>query len=189
MATRNRPPNHVPTNAVEVEKTLAKSFHPSRRVGKGTNPCWVCGSDKHMWYNYEKKKKGVCACCGSMAHITRDCAQRYFSANYSAAGMGQNSSKEQRRGSQSIKKPKRREESSVDSSQEVIEKSLKKNIRSTCESKHKTPALCSSSSEEDSSSDSSSNHRRTHRRSACIVQRKNVYDDDHNLFVQCLLSV
>ena len=189
MATRNRPPNYVPTNAVEVEKTLAKSSHPSRRVGKGTNPCWVCGSDKHLWYNCDKKKKGTCACCGSMAHITRDCAQRYFPANYSAAGMGQNSSKEQRRGSQNLKKPKRQEESSVDSPQEVIEKSSKRNVRSTRKSKQKTSALCSSSSEEDSSSDSSSNHGRTHRRSACLVQRGDNCEGDHNISVQCLSSV
>ena len=189
MATRNRPPNYVPTNAVEVEKTLAKSSHPSRRVGKGTNPCWVCGSDKHLWYNCDKKKKGTCACCGSMAHITRDCAQRYFPANYSAAGMGQNSSKEQRRGSQNLKKPKRQEESSVDSPQEVIEKSSKRNVRSTRKSKQKTPAPCSSSSEEDSSSDSSSNHCRTHRRSACLVRRGDNCEDDHNLSVQRLSSV
>ena len=74
VANCNRPPYHAQANVVEVEKPLAKPSPPQRRVGKGANPCWVCGSDKLMWYVCEKKKKGTCACCGSMTHITRDCA-------------------------------------------------------------------------------------------------------------------
>ena len=51
---------------------------PARKYGKGPNPCWVCGSDKHSWYHCEKKRKGKCAACGSEAHLTRLCAQRFY---------------------------------------------------------------------------------------------------------------
>ena len=77
-APRNRPPNYAQTNAVELESSHPPKAPQQRRIGRGTNPCWVCGSDRHGWYNCEKKRKGKCACCGSMAHITKECAQRYF---------------------------------------------------------------------------------------------------------------
>ena len=54
------------------------SVYPRRKIGTGPTPCFVCGTDKHAWIDCPKKKKGRCACCGSDAHITRWCAQRYF---------------------------------------------------------------------------------------------------------------
>ena len=51
---------------------------PSRRIGRGSNPCWICGADTHGWKTCHRFKKGKCACCGSEAHLTRDCAQRYY---------------------------------------------------------------------------------------------------------------
>ena len=168
VANRNRPPYHVQSNAVEVEKTLAKPSHQSRRIGKGTNPCWVCGSDKHMWYNCEKKKKGSCACCGSMAHITRDCAQRYFPASYSA-GKSQNVQKEASRSSRISRNSKQRDVS-VESAQESKDKSSKRGSRSKKKSKSKrsVPLTSSSSSSEDGdSSDSASEKRRSVHRCSC----------------------
>ena len=77
-APRKRPQNYAQTNAVKVERVEQKTSAPSKRYGKEPNPCWVCGSDRHTWCNCEKKRKGKCACCGSMAHITKECAQRFF---------------------------------------------------------------------------------------------------------------
>ena len=171
VANRNRPPYHVQTNAVEVEKTLAKPSHQSRRVGKGSNPCWVCSSNRHIWYNYEKKKKkGSYACCGSMVHITRDCAQRYFPASYSA-GKSQNVQKEASRNSRKSRNSKQRDVS-VESVQESNDKSSKRESKS----KKKTRSKCSvsltsssSSSEDGDSSDSASEKRRLVHR--CSYQR------------------
>ena len=47
------------------------------KIGIGPTPCFVCGTDKHAWIDCPKKKRGKCACCGSEAHLTRSCFQRY----------------------------------------------------------------------------------------------------------------
>ena len=49
-----------------------------RKYGQGPRPCFVCGRDGHSWIQCEKKKKGKCAACGSQAHYTRHCANRFF---------------------------------------------------------------------------------------------------------------
>ena len=172
MAPRNRPPHYAQANTVEVEKPLAKVSYLSKRIGKGANPCWVCGSDRHMWYVCEKKKKGTCACCGLMAHITRDCAQRYFPAASSWAGKSSNTSKEQLRSSRSVRKPKQRV-SSVESVDDQAEKQLKHSSKTKNKSRSKKPipsSSSSSSSEDEDSSDAHSSKHRTHRRCSCIVQ-------------------
>ena len=177
VAPRNRPPHYAQANTVEVEKPLAKVSHPSKRIGKGANPCWVCGSDRHMWYVCEKKKKGTCACCGSMAHITRDCAQRYFPATSSWAGKNSNTSKEQLRSSRSVRKPKQRV-SSVESVDDQTEKPLKRSSKTKNKSRSKKPvpsSSSSSSSEDEDSSDTPSSKHRNHHRCSCIVQT--AFDD------------
>ena len=85
-----RPNNFTQTNAFEVnesrggnQESQSQNRKPNqikKKIGKGQNPCWVCGSDQHIWFNCEKRKKGKCSVCGSMAHLTRECAQRYFPA-------------------------------------------------------------------------------------------------------------
>ena len=66
-------------NSREVpEQQHTQAERPPRRYGRGPNPCWVCGSDHHIWSACDKRKRGRCACCGSEAHMTRDCAQRFF---------------------------------------------------------------------------------------------------------------
>ena len=93
--TTNNPPNNTPSNRFTTDnKSNSNQFpnqrNPSnnsftsnaptfkRKIGVGPTPCFVCGSDKHAWIDCVKKKKGKCACCGSEAHLTRMCAQRYF---------------------------------------------------------------------------------------------------------------
>ena len=125
-----------------------------------------------MWYVCEKKKKGTCACCGSMAHITRDCVQRYYPATSSWAGKSSNTSKEQLRSSRSVRKPEQRV-SSVESVDDQAEKQLKRSSKTKNKSRSEKPvppSLSSSSSEDEDSSDASSSKHRTHRRYSCIVQ-------------------
>ena len=66
----------IATQSFAGPKTEGKPL----KIGKGPNSCFVCGSDAHMWYHCEKKKRGRCAVCGSEAHLTRNCAQRYYAA-------------------------------------------------------------------------------------------------------------
>ena len=57
----------------------------------------MCGSDKHIWIECTKKKKGKCACCGSEAHLTRTCAQRYhpeFRTSFNQCSINSESSHE-----------------------------------------------------------------------------------------------
>ena len=71
----------VQTHAYDLdtrENAKQSEERPSRRIGKGHNPCWICGNDNHFWKNCFRMKKGKCSCCGSEAHLTRDCAQRYY---------------------------------------------------------------------------------------------------------------
>ena len=63
--------------AKQIEQSAIPSILKKMRIGVGPTPCFVCGSDKHAWLDCPKKKKGRCACCGSEAHLTRFCAQRY----------------------------------------------------------------------------------------------------------------
>ena len=66
-------------NSREVpEQQHTQAERPYRRYGRGPNPCWVCGSDNHIWSACDRRKRGRCACCGSDAHMTRDWAQRFF---------------------------------------------------------------------------------------------------------------
>ena len=60
-----------------VEKPPMKD-EAKRKYGQGPRPCFVCGKDGHSWIRCEAKKKGKCAACGSQAHFTRHCANRYF---------------------------------------------------------------------------------------------------------------
>ena len=174
FAPRNRPQNYAQANALEAEKALAKPSHPTRRVGKGTNPCWVCGSDRHLWYNCEKRKKGSCACCGSMAHMTRDCAQRYYPASAPSQRPLNVTPKEQTRSSRLQTKPNPTEcdlgemvRSSTKTSSSSKKKDKKKQSSSSSSS--------SSSSDDNASSDEANSEtkaksHRHHRHSSCIVQ-------------------
>ena len=47
------------------------------KYGEGPTPCYVCGKSDHGWVQCQKKKKGKCGVCGSEAHWTRHCRQRY----------------------------------------------------------------------------------------------------------------
>ena len=47
------------------------------KYGEGPTPCYVCGDKNHGWVQYTKKKRGKCGVCGSEAHWTRYCRQRY----------------------------------------------------------------------------------------------------------------
>ena len=181
VANRNRPPYHAQANVVEVEKPLAKPSPPQRRIGKGANPCWVCGSDKHMWYVCEKKKKGTCACCGSMAHITRDCAQRYFPSASAFTGKAQNVARqpapEPRRSANKLRNTKSKKEKALLTDSESSDNAASRGKRSTRAPKKKAsaPPTSSPSSSEDeaassSSSDTSARQRRSHRRATCAVQ-------------------
>ena len=179
IANRNRPPYYAQANVVEVEKPLAKPSPPQRRVGKGANPCWVCGSDKDMWYVCEKKKKGTCACCGSMAHITRDCAQRYFPSASAFSGKAQNVGKqiaaEPRRSSNKLRTSNAKKTKALLSDSESSDNASqrgKKTIRATKNKTSVPPTSPPSSSEDEaaSSSDVSARQRRFHRRATCAVQ-------------------
>ena len=86
--------NAVPTTPVSTDRNkniktdISKTSEsramnaviPKRKIGIGPTPCFVCGSDKHSWLDCPKRKKGRCGCCGSEAHLTRMCAQRYHPA-------------------------------------------------------------------------------------------------------------
>ena len=47
------------------------------KYGEGPTPCYVCGDKNHGWVQCTKKKRGKCGVCGSEAHWTRYCRQRY----------------------------------------------------------------------------------------------------------------
>ena len=47
------------------------------KYGEGPTPCYVCGNKDHGWVQCVKKKRGKCGVCGSEAHWTRYCRQRY----------------------------------------------------------------------------------------------------------------
>ena len=47
------------------------------KYGDGPTPCYVCGKRDHGWVQCSKKKRGKCGVCGSEAHWTRHCRQRY----------------------------------------------------------------------------------------------------------------
>ena len=53
--------------------------HPSK-IGMGATPCYICGSDQHVWLRCPKKKAGKCGCCGADSHLTRHCGQRFHPA-------------------------------------------------------------------------------------------------------------
>ena len=68
-----QPPYQQPMPAPQAPNT----YGPIRR-GKGTNPCFVCGAADHAWIFCTKKMAGRgCAVCGSLAHRTSTCAQRF----------------------------------------------------------------------------------------------------------------
>ena len=71
----SKPDDHK--NTVKKQVATTTSPPPKRKIGKGPTPCFVCGTDQHAWILCPKKKKGKCGCCGSEAHLTRMCAQRY----------------------------------------------------------------------------------------------------------------
>ena len=48
------------------------------RIGQGSRPCYVCGSDAHSWVKCEKRRRGKCGVCGRDDHYTRFCSQRYY---------------------------------------------------------------------------------------------------------------
>ena len=89
-STQFNAPNRRPqiqTHAYEIDPRLGNRDNSDttnqrapipRKYSKGSNPCWVCGSAGHSWFLCEHKKKGRCAACGSEAHMTKMCAQRYF---------------------------------------------------------------------------------------------------------------
>ena len=54
----------------------------SRKIGKGPRPCWICGSDQHGMFVCPKQRhrNSLCKVCGSEAHLTKACNQRYFPA-------------------------------------------------------------------------------------------------------------
>ena len=80
----SRPNNFAQTNTIDVNETQGnnqgvpqqnrKSNQLKKKIGKGQNPCWVCGSDQYIWFNCDKRKKGKCSVYSSIAHLTRECA-------------------------------------------------------------------------------------------------------------------
>ena len=51
-----------------------------KKIGKGPRPCWVCGSDRHNMFLCPRQLKTSAKykICGSEAHLTKECHQRYF---------------------------------------------------------------------------------------------------------------
>ena len=65
--------------AAEARETEGSEAVPPPKRGKGPQPCYICGEEGHRWGSCDKKKwtKG-CGVCGSTAHLTFRCPQRYF---------------------------------------------------------------------------------------------------------------
>ena len=79
---------HVWETAIPMTLRI-RGLQSPHKYGKGSNPCWVYGSAGYSWFLCERKKKGRCAACGSEAHITKLCAQRYFAhPSYFASNNG-----------------------------------------------------------------------------------------------------
>ena len=81
ISASSKPASEVKTVNTRAGSVISNGYENSykrRKIGIGPTPCYVCGSDKHPWVECSKKKKGKCACCGSEAHLTRWCAQRFF---------------------------------------------------------------------------------------------------------------
>ena len=58
----------------------SQGIRQQRKIGKGPRPYWVCSSDVHSMYTCPHQKRGsACKVCGSEAHLTKNCQQRYFS--------------------------------------------------------------------------------------------------------------
>ena len=47
------------------------------KYGEGPTPCYICGKKGHGWVECSKRKKGKCGVCGSEAHWSWFCRQRY----------------------------------------------------------------------------------------------------------------
>ena len=55
------------------------STWPEVKYGIGPYPCWGCGTDQHSLPACPRRHKNAkCGVCGSMAHLSRDCAQRFY---------------------------------------------------------------------------------------------------------------
>ena len=58
--------------------TAPSSTWPEVKYGIGPYPCWSCGTDQHSLPACPHRHKyAKCGVCGSMAHLSRDCAQRF----------------------------------------------------------------------------------------------------------------
>ena len=77
MNTQEKDKKLVAQKTERTERSAIPAIQRKLRIGVGPTPCFVCGTDKHAWIDCPKKKKGKCACCGSEAHLTKLCAQRY----------------------------------------------------------------------------------------------------------------
>ena len=77
MTTQEKDKKLVAQKTERTERPAIPAIQRKLRIGVGPTPCFVCGTDKHAWIDCPKKKKGKCACCGSEAHLTKLCAQRY----------------------------------------------------------------------------------------------------------------
>ena len=71
------PPRPAPGPPQAFPATTPNAYGHSRR-GQGPNPCFVCGAAGHSWIHCPRKVPGRgCAVCGSLAHRTNLCTQRY----------------------------------------------------------------------------------------------------------------
>ena len=78
-ASTPRPPRDPHTSSKPFPKPPTDPNHTylAAKYGEGPTPCYVCGKGDHGWVQCTKKKRGKCGVCGSEAHWTRHCRQRY----------------------------------------------------------------------------------------------------------------